>query len=161
MDSPGTIKAQRQQQSNRTLGLMRQILPSVLVQYPVEAAYVYGSAARGTMMPFSDVDVALLLSESMPSYERLVLELEIQGAIEAALDETNPLPVDVRAINDAPLTVRGQIVQQGVLVYERDRGRRITFEVQTRKQYLDFAPVARRLRDAFLQHVQREGLLRG
>ncbi len=160
MDTSSKIKAQRQQQSNRVLALMRQTLPSVLLQYPVEAAYVYGSVARGVMMaPFSDVDVALLLSEPLPSYERLVLELEIQGAIEAALGETRPAPVDVRAINEAPLTVRGRIVQEGIMVYERDRASRIAFGVATRKRYLDFAPVARRLRDAFLEHVHREGLL--
>ena len=71
------------------------------------------------------------------------------------------VPVDVRAINDAPLTVRGRIVQEGILLYERDRARRVAFEVTTRKQYFDFAPTARRLRDAFLQHVHKEGLLRG
>ena len=161
MDTTDKIKAQRQQQSKQVLALMRQILPPVLLEYPVEAAYVYGSVARGVMMmPFSDVDVALVLSESLPSYERLVLELEIQGAIEAAMGEARPAPVDVRAINEAPLTVRGRIVQEGILVYERDRVHRIAFEVATRKRYLDFAPVARRLRDAFLEHVHREGLLR-
>ncbi|MDY7075770.1 MAG: nucleotidyltransferase domain-containing protein [Chloroflexota bacterium] len=142
------------------LALLRQVLPSVLPQYPVEAAYVYGSAARGTMTSFSDVDIALVLHESFSSYNRLMLELDIQGVIEAAIGKMKPTSVDVRAINDAPLTVRGRIVQEGVLLYERDRSRRVAFEVETRKRYFDFAPVARRLRDAFLQHVHKEGLLR-
>ena len=86
------------------------------------------------------------------------MELTIQGDIEAAWGLS---PVDVRAINEAPLTVQGRIVQQGVLLYERDRARRVAFEVATRKRYFDFAPVARRLRDAFLQRVHREGLLYG
>lgn len=129
------------------LARLRQTLPSVLAGYSVEAAYVYGSVARGTMTSFSDVDIALVLKESLPSYGRLMLELAIQGAIEEAMGFS---PVDVRTINEAPLTVRGRIVQEGILLYERERARRIAFEVETRKRYFDFAPVARHLRDAFL-----------
>lgn len=110
------------------------------------------------MTPLSDVDIALLLIAPLPPYERLTMELTIQGDIEAACGLS---PVDVRAISEAPLTVQGRIVQQGILLYERDRARRIAFEIETRKRYFDFAPVARRLRDAFLQRVHREGLLYG
>lgn len=158
MDPQSTVKAQRQQESSRILARLREIIPSILAQYPVDAAYAYGSVARGTMMPFSDVDIALLLTAPLPPYERLELELTIQGNIEVA---SGLSPVDVRAINQAPLLVRGQIVQGGILLYERDRARRVAFEVATRKRYFDFAPVARRLRDAFLQHIHREGLLHG
>jgi predicted nucleotidyltransferase len=158
MDAQSLIKAERQQESNRILARLREVLPSILARYPVDAAYAFGSVARGTMTPFSDVDIALLLANPLPSYERLKLELAIQGDIEAACSFS---PVDVRAINQAPLTVRGRIIQQGILLYERDRARRIAFEVATRKRYFDFAPVARRLRDAFLQKVHQEGLLYG
>jgi predicted nucleotidyltransferase len=153
-----TIRAQRQRESSRIVARLRRALPSTLARYPVDAAYVYGSVARGTMTPFSDVDIALLLTTHLPPYERLRLELTIQGEIEAACGFS---PVDVRAINQAPLLVQGRIVQEGILVYDRDRARRIAFEVATRKRYFDFAPVARRLRDAFLQQVHREGLLHG
>jgi predicted nucleotidyltransferase len=158
MDDQSSIKAQRQQESNRILTRLRKVTPSILVSYPVDAAYVYGSVARGTVTPFSDLDIALLLTTPLQPYERLMLELTIQGEIEAACGLS---PVDVRTINQAPLLVRGQIVQRGVLLYERDRARRIAFEVATRKRYFDFAPVARRLRDAFLRRVHKEGLLYG
>lgn len=147
MDARSTVKAQRQQEAGR-----------ILAQYPVDAAYVYGSVARGTMTPFSDVDLALLLTTPLLPYERLKMELTIQGDVEAACGLS---PVDVRAINEAPLTVRGRIVQQGVLIHEQDRARRVAFEVATRKRYFDFAPVARRLRDAFLERVHGVGLLHG
>jgi predicted nucleotidyltransferase len=158
MDAQSNVMAQRQQEAGRILARLREVLPAVLARYPVDVAYVYGSVARGTVTPFSDVDVALLLTTPLPPYERLQLELTIQGEIEAA---SGLSPVDVRAINQAPLMVRGRIVQEGVLLYERDRARRVAFEVATRKRYFDFAPAARRLRDAFLQHIRREGLLHG
>ncbi len=158
MDAMSRVKAQRQQEADCILARLREALPSILARYPVDAAYVYGSVARGTVTPFSDVDIALLLATPVPPYERLNMELTIQGDIEVSCGLS---PVDVRAINEAPLTVQGRIVQQGILLYEGHRGRRVAFEVATRKRYFDFAPVARRLRDAFLQRVHREGLLHG
>ena len=85
MGAQSEVKVQREQQAARVLARLRQTLPSVLPRYPVEAAYVYGSVARGTMTSFSDVDIALGLKESLPSYDRLMLELAIQGAIEEAI----------------------------------------------------------------------------
>lgn len=148
----------RQQKAKQILARLKDVLPSVLAEYPVDVAYVYGSVARGAVTPFSDVDIALVLSESPSPYPRLMLELEVQAALE---DASGLKRVDVRAINEAPLLVRGRIVQQGVLLYERDRTQRVAFEVQTRKRFFDFAPVARRLRDAFLDKIHREGLLHG
>jgi len=158
VNAQGKVKVQRRQEANRIITRLGEVIPPILARYPVDAAYVYGSVARGTVTPFSDVDIALLLTNPLPPYEGLKVELAIQGDIEAACGLS---PVDVRAINEAPLTVQGRIIQQGILLYERDRGRRIGFEVATRKRYFDFAPGARRLRDVFLQRVHREGLLHG
>lgn len=158
MGRPSEVKAQRKQQAAQVLAQLRQTLPSVLGEYPVDAAYVYGSVARGTITPLSDVDIALLLGEPLSPYDRLTLEFAIQAAIE---DVSGLRNVDVRAINEAPLLVRGKVVQQGILLYQRDKARRVAFEVQTRKRYFDFAPVARRLRQAFLNKVHREGLFHG
>ncbi len=152
------IAEERQHKAAQVVALLEQRLPDVLAPYPVDAAYVYGSVARGTATPLSDVDIALLLAAPLAAYERLKLELTIQGEIEMPGDLP---PVDVRAINDAPLMVQGRIVQQGKLVYERDHAHRVHFEVMTRKLYFDFAPVARRLQNAFLERVRKKGLLHG
>jgi predicted nucleotidyltransferase len=158
MEAQSTVKTQRKEAADRLLAHLQKIVPPILARYPVDAAYVYGSVAQGTVLPSSDVDIGLLLSASLSPYEQLKLDLAIQGDIEA---EGNLPVVDVRTINQAPLMVRGRIVQQGILLYEKDRMARIAFEVATRKRYFDFAPVAHRLRDAFLKHVREEGLLRG
>jgi predicted nucleotidyltransferase len=152
------ITEERRQNAEQMMAQLERCLPALLAQYPVDAAYVYGSVARGTATPLSDVDIALLLTDPISSYERLKLELTIQGDIATTCGLSS---VDVRAINDAPLMVQGRVVQQGRLLYERDRARRVRFEVMTRKRYFDFAPVARRLRKAFLEHVREDGLLYG
>lgn len=152
------IKARRRRESKRVLARLKEVLPAVLAKHPVVAAYAHGSVARGTMTSLNNVDIALLLSTSRQPYEGLKLELTIQAEIE---DASGLSPVDVRAINSAPLMVQGRVVEKGVLLYEGDRAGRIAFEVMTQKRYFDFAPVDRRLRKAFLERVRREGLLRG
>jgi predicted nucleotidyltransferase len=128
-----------------------------LAGYPVEIAYLHGSVANGTPLPDSDVDIALVLSEVPPPYERLKLELEIQAALEDACQLSN---VDVRTINQAPIMAQGPIVQEGILLYNRDRAQRIAFEVLTRKKYFDYRPTAERMQRAFLDHIRKEGLRR-
>ena len=56
---------------------------------------------------------------------------------------------------DEPLTD----FQEGILLYERERRRRVACEAETPKRY--FAPAFHRLRDAFLRHVHRKRLLYG
>lgn len=142
----------------QVLDRLRAALPAALAGHDVVAAYAYGSLVRRKMTPFSDIDVALVLGESPDSYERLMVELSVQEALEQA---TGLSPVDVRVINEAPLDARGRIIQDGTLLYERDRRSRVAFEVELRKRYFDFAPVAHRLREAFLDRVQERGLVHG
>jgi hypothetical protein len=104
------------------------------------------------------VDIALVLTEVPPPYERLLLELEIQAVLEDACRLSN---LDVRSINQAPLVAQGRIVQEGVLLYNRDKDRRVAFEVLTRKKYFDYRPTAERMEQAFLDHIRRKGLSRG
>jgi len=146
------IRLQRQQQAQAILARVQEALPSVLARYPVVVAYVYGSVARGTVLPTSDVDIALVLTEPLPPYERLQLELTIEGEVEEA---SGISPIDVRVINDAPLLVKGRIVQEGIRVYEGDRQKRIAFEVLTLEQYHDFQPFIRPLQRAFLERLRQ------
>jgi predicted nucleotidyltransferase len=152
------VQEERQQRAEQIVARLRQELRVLLAPYPVDAAYVYGSVARGTATSLSDVDIALLLESSLSPYDRLQLELAVQGDIATAGGVPS---ADVRSINEAPLMVQGRIVQQGVLVYERDHKHRVRFEVITRKRYFDFAPVARRLGEAFLKHIREGGMRYG
>jgi predicted nucleotidyltransferase len=156
MTTQTDIRQQRQARAARLVARVREVVPDVLRRYPVIAAYVYGSAARGTMLETSDLDIALVLAQTLPPYDRLQLELKIQADVEDALGF---MPVDVRAIDEAPLMVRGTVVQTGLRVYEGDHDRRVAFEVATRMRYFDYAPSARRLQQAFLDHVHKEGIL--
>ena len=66
--------------SARIVAQVRAILPEALGAHPVAAAYVYGSVARGTPIPTSDIDIALVTQPlTLSPYERLTLEIENPG----------------------------------------------------------------------------------
>lgn len=158
MEQQNEFRLERQQHAADITARLKAVVPKVLAKYPVEIAYLHGSVARGTPLPTSDVDIALVLSELPPPYERLKLELAIQAALEDACQLRN---LDVRTINYAPIMVQGPIVQEGILLYSRDKARRVAFEVLTRSKYFDYRPTAERMQQAFLDHIRREGLSRG
>jgi predicted nucleotidyltransferase len=107
----------------------------------VVAAYIFGSVARGTAGPRSDVDVAILEARNPePSYAALPLRLA--GDLERALGRR----VDVVVLNVAPVDLVHRVLRDGVLVLERDRSLRIAFEVRARNAYFDLLPVLREYR---------------
>jgi predicted nucleotidyltransferase len=154
MDEKSLVRTERQRRAAEIIARLKPSVAGVLERQPVEIAYLYGSVARGTPLPSSDVDIAVVLAVSPPPYERLTIELNIQAALEDACGLSS---LDVRAINNAPLMVQGRIVQEGVLLYQRDKKRRVAFEVLARKKYFDFQPAARKMQQAFFDRIQREG----
>ena len=106
----------------------------------------------------SDVDIALLWCTPPAPYQRLLTELEIQAALEDASDLTR---LDVHSLNDAPLNVQGTILAESILIYCTDHEHRVTFEVNTRKRYFDFQPLAARLRHQVLARIHEKGLRYG
>ena len=152
------VTIERQNRAVEITARLKECAGPVLAKYPVEIAYLHGSVARGRPLPTSDVDIALVLTELPPPYKRLKLELEIQAALEDACRLSN---LDVRTINNAPIVVQGQIIQEGLLLYSRDKAQLVNFEVLTRKKYFDYLPTVQRMEKAFLEHIRRKGLKRG
>ena len=104
----------------------------------VLAVYLYGSRARGTASPTSDVDLGVFLASAPPA--------RLGGAaseIEGALERVVKRPVEVVVVNSAPADLVHRILRDGVLLLDRDRAARLRFEVQSRNEYFDLAPLRR------------------
>ena len=57
---------ERRQHAEAIITKLKAQLGAVLAGFPVELAYLHGSVARGTPLPTSDVDLAVVLSEPVP-----------------------------------------------------------------------------------------------
>lgn len=107
----------------------------------IAAAWLFGSRARGTANARSDIDVAILLeSDPPPTLEGL--RLDLRDDLEVVLG----LPVDLVVANRAPADLVHRIFRDGDLLIDRDRSRRIRFEVAKRNEYFDLLPILRRYR---------------
>jgi predicted nucleotidyltransferase len=108
---------------------------------PVAAVYVFGSAARGTAQDGSDLDVGVLF-EAPPPPTLVGQPFDAADALERLLGR----PVDVIALNTAPVDLRIRILRDGHLVFERDAAARVRFEVATRNEAFDLDPILRAYR---------------
>lgn len=124
---------------------------SILSDAGVCFAYLFGSRASGSALARSDADVALMPSHPLGLLERERLALALARAL-------NVPDVDLVVLDDADLELRGQVVQQGKLLYSADEPARVGFEVRTRSEYFDFVPTLRALERRYLARVAERGL---
>lgn len=103
--------------------------------------YLYGSQARGTAGPASDVDLAVLYAVDPPD----ALEGWSPDWV-ADLERRLGRSVDVVALGRAPVDLVHRVLRDGVLVGEWDRAARIRFEVRARNAYFDLLPYLRQYR---------------
>lgn len=122
----------------------------------IVAAYLFGSFAKGGSRATSDVDVAVLFEErGHDPFTRFTARIDISMDLEELLGRT----VDVIDVEEAPLSLIYQVLRFGKLILERDHTRRITFEVNARRQYLDMLPYYDLYTQAMRKDLERGGFL--
>ena len=114
------------------------------------ALYCFGSYADGRVGPLSDVDLAVLLDREVPRDQYFSKRLSLH-ALAAHLLRTDE--IDLVILNSAPPLLVHRVVKGGKLLYQRDPAKRIAFEVQAIRRYLDFAPVLDRCQEAMTSYI--------
>jgi uncharacterized protein len=109
----------------------------------VVAMYLYGSWARGTARPDSDVDLGFW--RRTPSEPRLAAQ---PHALAVSLEGRVDRDVDLVELNHAPVDLVHEVLRDGIIVLDRDPELRVRFEIRARREYLDMLPVLRRYRRA-------------
>jgi uncharacterized protein len=109
----------------------------------VKFAYLFGSLACGNAGPLSDIDLAVYLDGRLDLFNS---RLKIMDALSRAIKTEK---FDLIVLNNAPLVLKHEVIRDGILLKD-DRSRRVMFESQALREYLD---------TAYLREVQR-GYLR-
>lgn len=123
----------------RIEGVLRELFSDESRAEGLAAVYLFGSIARGTPRPGSDVDIGVLYAGEPPGLERFRLEGEIERRL-------GGVPVQLVVLNTAPVDLVHRVLRDGKLLLDRDRSRRIAFEVKSRNEYWDLLPFLRRYR---------------
>lgn len=107
----------------------------------LDVVYLYGSVARGDLREDSDVDLGLLCTESADAGF-----FGVRSRVEDDLEHILGRPVQAIVLDTAPPDLVHRVLRDGILIYERDPSGRISFEVSSRREYLDLLPVLREYR---------------
>ncbi len=134
------------------VGTVRAALVETLAtESHVVAAYLFGSLARGTAGPLSDIDVALLTGNPSEG------EAACARTMDALCRRLRTSRVDIVSLADAPVPLRYRVIRDGLLVTCGDTAAVQRFVADTILQYLDFKPLRDRAlaltRDAILQNA--------
>ncbi|MEW6426066.1 MAG: nucleotidyltransferase domain-containing protein [Bacillota bacterium] len=117
----------------------------------VELAYLFGSFVRGEV--YHDLDLGLVLNESLSLKERWPYALKVAGEAEKAIKYA--VPVDVRLLNEAPPKFSYQVLKTGRLLFARSEAVRIRYEKEIMLAYLDFQETDRWFDAKLLEAVSR------
>ena len=113
---------------------IRDQIAAELLHYPdVLFAYVYGSFLKSEA--FHDVDIGVYLSSSH-------FNNAMAANLSAHLSGTVKLPVDVRTLNTAPISLRLYVLR-GECLFSRDDNLRTDIMEDTIRRYLNIAPLHR------------------
>lgn len=121
--------------------IVRALVAALETESRVLFAYLHGSFLD--QPAFHDVDVAIQVTADTAS------ACELAVALSSRLSDTAGIPVDVRALNDAPLSFRFHVLRGRLLVC-RDAERLAETIEETARVYLDIEPLVRiATREAF------------
>ena len=109
--------------------------------------FLFGSAARGEEGPRSDVDVCLVLAETVAS--------DALAAARKRLDYLATSDLDVRVFQEVPLYIRHRILKEGQLLFVRDESADSLYglALRTAREFERFKPIYRE----YLEQVARAG----
>jgi uncharacterized protein len=112
----------------------------------VLALFLFGSQANGYATAYSDVDLAVLLTEPLPFQAQLSFEAKICQALGRE-------DVDLLLLNSASVLLRFRAIS-GQLLYERAPDPVSDFIQQTLMEYYDFQPVLDTYRREFARSLE-------
>jgi len=99
----------------------------------IQFAIIHGSFIAGDH--YNDIDIALFLSQEITSPLNYELDIETDMIIRHKL----PRPVDIRVLNNAPLSFAFNVIKNGTLLFTRDEESYCTYKEEIIRRYLDFS----------------------
>lgn len=121
-------------------------LAKIMPRHPaVQAAYLFGSHARGTARDDSDIDVGLV----GPSADLNPIRLDLLAdLVSEGLDR-----VDLVLLDDADLTLRFEALSPNCCIYTKEGFDIGSYFSRTIREYFDFEPYLRIQREALKQRL--------
>jgi len=121
----------------------------------VLAAYAFGSRVSGNPLPDSDLDVGYYLTGYRSGAS---LSLGDEALLASELSEALGVEVDLRNLADAPLELRGRVLEEGVRIYSGDDVERVGLERDLLGRYHDYKETFQRMHELRLERIRERGI---
>ncbi|MBS3137881.1 nucleotidyltransferase domain-containing protein [Candidatus Woesearchaeota archaeon] len=95
----------------------------------IDAILLFGSYARGTQKPLSDIDICVIANK------------HISHNLKAKIQSYTSKNIDLSFFWDLPIGVKYAILREGKILFMRNSGNFHNTLVRTMHEYLDFKPV--------------------
>ena len=115
--------------------IKRTLVAALESEPDLEFAWLHGSFLVADK--FRDIDIGVHLSAPVEVRSQRGLELSVR------LDQEIGFPIDVRVLNDAPVTFLFHVFREGRLLLSRNDERLADLMERTVREYLDAAPLLR------------------
>lgn len=112
--------------------IIKQISSRFSKQKKIVFAYIFGSFV--SEKKFTDIDIGIFIANKK-GINTFNFELRMENEINSFIH----FPVDVRTINDAPISFVYHVIKEGVLIKDDAPSLRADFEGMIFKKYLDLA----------------------
>ena len=140
------------------LELVARIQHAAATMFPrrgILAAYAYGSRIYGRPLGDSDLDIGYYPlgypeNTGLPLTEELVLEADLSTAL--------GVEVDLRNLAEAPLELRGRVLEDGVRIYSGDDVARVGLERDTLSRYHDYKAEFAEMHEIRLRRIAEKGI---
>jgi len=113
----------------------------------VLVAYLFGLHAKKIQTPQSDIDIAVLLSET--PQKLLEYYLHFMNKLSEILGNN----VDLIILNTSPPLLKYQVIKYGKIVYSRNEEARVAFEARAQSEYLDFSRAIAKYDECLMKQI--------
>ena len=129
--------------------IQNKLKPLLKKEKDILFAYLFGSVAQGKTNYESDIDLAIYLSEKKDGdfFKKKVSLIEKAQSILKKSTE-------VVILNEiSSIFFKFVIIKEGRVIFEREHGERVDFELRTMQEYYDFQPFIEAYNKAYLKRA--------
>ena len=135
-----------------TMDQIRQAAVEIGRRPGVQAVYLFGSRARGSVRPSSDIDLAVWVNPPVDDGEQITVADRLSALVEDLLD----VPTDVVLLPDPtlPLGLLFDVFSVETILWARDSAKAHDLACRARLEYRDELPRLDRARDRLFARIR-------
>lgn len=133
-----------------TLDSLSDVVDRMRQDGDIRCVFLFGSAATGSLKPLSDIDLAVLLTNTLNKEERVQKQLDLFDICNTVFKTDE---IDLIILNDAPPRFVHHILKTGKLLFAIDKNEFVEFRERVTREYLDFKYFRDSFEQAFMKGI--------